>query len=139
MEADSLPILEPEPLLDLFGAPVSREERKTRRNRRRETAKFWAEREMRGRIPPEAVLEYYMHAALQAGDKEMAIRIAIAFLPYRLPRISAVMIAPQGANAPRLRIAWGDEHDGDNPAGAGTIGAAALLAAVVPESDTREP
>jgi hypothetical protein len=131
--------LEPEPLLDLFGAPVSREERKTRRNRRRETAKFWAEREVRGRIPPEAVLEYYMHSALQAGDKEMAIRIAIAFLPYRLPRISAVMIAPQGANAPRLRIAWGDEHDGDQPsANFGADPAPALLAALVSEGDPPE-
>jgi hypothetical protein len=139
MEADNLPTLEPEPLLDLFGAPISRQERKTRRNRRREASRFWAESQARGRVPPEALLDYYMHAAHEAGDKEMAIRIAIALLPYRLPRISAVMIAPQGGNAPRLRIAWGDEHDGDNDAAGGAIGAPALFPPVVPEGDTPEP
>jgi hypothetical protein len=132
--------LDPEPLLDLFGAPVplTREQRKTRRNRRRETERFWAESKARGRIPPEAVLDYYMHAAIEAGDKEMAVRIALAFLPYRLPRISAVMIAPQGANAPRLRIAWGDEHDGDQPIGQLGADSTALLATLVSEGDPPE-
>jgi len=130
--------LEPEPLLDLFGAPVTRSERKIRRSRRREAARFWAESQARGRIPPEALLDYYMHAAHEAGDREMAVRIAVSLLPYRLPRISAVMIAPQG-NAPRLRIAWGDEHDGDESASSGTIGAPALLAALVSEGNPPEP
>lgn len=135
MDADTA-TLEPEPLLDLFGAPVTRHERKVRRSRRREAARFWAESGARGRIPPEALLDYYMHAAHEAGDKEMAIRIAIALLPYRLPRISAVMIAPQGGNVPRMRIAWGDEHDGDEPAAGGAIGAPSLLSALVPAGDT---
>jgi hypothetical protein len=125
-----------EPLLDLFGEPVTREQRRVRRSRRREAARFWAESKARGRIPPEGVLDYYMHAAMQAGDKEMAVRIAIALLPYRLPRLTAVMVAPPGVEAPRLRLAWGDEYDGDDPTAAGAIGAPAVFAALVPESDS---
>ena len=141
MEADTKP-LPAEPLFDLFGAPITRQERKTRRNRRREVSRFWAEREARGHPPPEVVLDYYLQAAIEAGDKATAIDIAKAMLPYRLPRISAVMFGGGGmggaGGVPRLRIEWGDEHAADAaPGGAGDQ--TALLAPLVSASDTPEP
>jgi hypothetical protein len=127
-----------EPLLDLFGAPIAYEERKVRRNRRRQAQRFWDENKAKGRPPPESILELCLHEALEAGDREMVVRICIAFLPYRLPRLTAVMIAPPGVEAPRLRLSWGDDYDGDDPTAAGAVGAPAVLSALVSESDTPE-
>lgn len=127
-----------EPLLDLFGAPIAYEERKVRRSRRRQAQRFWDESKAKGRPPPESILEMCLHEAVEAGDREMMVRISIALLPYRLPRLTAVMIAPPGVEAPRLRLSWGDDYDGDDPTAAGAAGAPAVLAALVPESDTPE-
>jgi hypothetical protein len=122
-------------LLDLFGQEVTVQEKKTRRSRRREATKFWMESEAKGRLQPEALLSYYLQAAFEAGDKETAIRIAMALLPYRLPRLAAVMVQPAGDKAPRYSIAWQEDDDGDAAAAGGAAGVA-LLAAAIPEGDT---
>ena len=120
------------PLLDLFGHEVTVAEKKIRRSRRREASKFWMESEAKGRLQPEAMLSYYLQAAFEAGDKETAIRIAMALLPYRLPRLAAVMVQPAGDKAPRYSIAWQEDDENAAAAGAGV----ALLAEAVPEGNT---
>jgi hypothetical protein len=120
------------PLLDLFGHEVTVAEKKTRRSRRREASKFWMEGEAKGRLPPEALLSYYLQAAFEAGDKETAIRIAMALLPYRLPRLAAVMVQPAGDKAPRYSIAWQEDDEDAAAASAGV----ALLAEAIPKGDT---
>ena len=120
-------------MLDLFGQEVTVQEKKIRRSRRREASKFWMESEAKGRLQPEALLSYYLQAAFEAGDKETAIRIAMALLPYRLPRLAAVMVQPAGDKAPRYSIAW--QEDDEDAAAAGATGVA-LLAEAIPESDS---
>jgi hypothetical protein len=122
------------PLLDLFGHEVTVSEKKTRRSRRREASRFWAESEAKGRLQPEALLSYYLQAAFEAGEKETAIRIAMALLPYRLPRLAAVMVQPAGDKAPRYAIAW--QEDDSDAAAAGAAAGVALLAEAIPEGDT---
>jgi hypothetical protein len=81
------------------------------------------------------MLSYYLQAAFEAGDKETAIRIAMALLPYRLPRLAAVMVQPAGDKAPRYSIAWQEDDENAAAAGAGV----ALLAEAVPEGNTPGP